>query len=146
MNEQDALELAQVIYALIVAKTPPSRRSQVISLLQLALIDIANRTPAHIVVTQLDQWDAIYPAAGDTPQAIVEGFEEAERMLLAKLDALKPKQRLIAAIDAASGAGVAFAPAVAIDEISPYDQRWLAIARTDIERGFMALRRAITGD
>ena len=24
-----------------------------------------------------------------------------------------------------------------------YDQRWLAIARTDIERGFMALNRAI---
>lgn len=144
MNEQDALELAQVIYALIVAKTPPSRRSQVISLLQLALIDIANRTPAHIVVTQLDQWDAIYPAAGDTPQAIVEGFEEAERMLLAKLDALKPKQRLTAAIDP-SGKVLSAAPAIVADELSPYNQRWLAIARTDIERGFMALRRAVQG-
>ena len=61
------------------------------------------------------------PVAGYQPQSeanveLVNGFKRLEEQLLREIDAM---------------------------HIDAYDQRWLAIAQTDLQKGFMALNRAV---
>lgn len=70
------------------------------------------------------------PVSGYRPQSdeavrLVNEFKADEERLLRKLDALREKNLL----DRESPA--------------PYDPRWLAIARTNLAQGFMALNRAV---
>lgn len=67
------------------------------------------------------------PVEGYTPQsdakvALVNEFKQDEERLLRKLDALKGSF---------------------MQTDSQYDQRWLALARTHFQEGFMALNRAV---
>lgn len=69
------------------------------------------------------------------PQAkvdLVNGFKQDEERLLRKIDAMTPPTGTLAARYAVENG------------ISPkFDQRWLAIARSHFEQGFMALNRAV---
>lgn len=65
------------------------------------------------------------PVAGYRPQSqqaidMVNAFKDVEEQLLRSIDLMR---------DGVDG--------------EPYDQRWLAIARTNLEQGFMALNRAV---
>lgn len=73
------------------------------------------------------------PVAGYRPQsdeavAIVNDHKQLEEILLRRLDALRD-MRTKAVIETL--------------ERPAFDQRWLAIARTHFEEGFMALNRAV---
>lgn len=69
------------------------------------------------------------PVKGYAPQtdekvALVNRFKEIEERLLREIDALvKPK--------------------ATPEEVGAYDLRWLAIARTHFQEGFMALNRSV---
>lgn len=134
MNEQDALELATRFYD-IARSSPEGRKSQVVSIIQIAIYD-ARRYGAYPAISGFD--DRLMQAQATEPPSMVEGFNAVEAALLAKLNALKPKRTVRAG---EHGEAIEGPP-----EPTAFDQRWLAIARTDIERGFMALRRAITGE
>lgn len=84
------------------------------------------------------------PVAGYTPQpdakvALVNEFKADEERLLRKLDALSAAWLDSDGVVHESKTGVTFmsmgGPA--------YDQRWLAIARSHFEQGFMALNRSV---
>ena len=63
-----------------------------------------------------------YTAQPDEKVALVNEFKADEERLLRKLDALQRQ---------------------AIPEDFPHDGRWLSIARTHFQEGFMALNRAV---
>lgn len=73
-----------------------------------------------------------YQPQSDDKVALVNRFKEMEERLLRELDALKP-------VDV-HGNGLS---PHAVERLSPYDQRWTAIARTHFQEGFMALNRAV---
>ena len=73
------------------------------------------------------------PVSGYTPQsdakvALVNSFKEDEERLLRKLDAISAQTFHLPKTD-----GTVSAP----------DHRWIAIARTHFQEGFMALNRAV---
>lgn len=68
-----------------------------------------------------------YQPQSDAKVAIVNQFKQDEERLLRELD------KLAAADIAASERS----------ELAPYDPRWLAVARTHFQEGFMALNRAV---
>lgn len=81
-----------------------------------------------------------YTAQPDAKVALVNEFKADEERLLRKLDELAKGQRLQATENGYTGpGGLIQADVVGLD----VDQRWLAIARTDFQRAFMALNRAV---
>lgn len=80
-----------------------------------------------------------YTAQPDAKVALVNEFKADEERLLRKLDALASSWADSDGAIHTSPTGIVFqsqgGPA--------YDQRWLAIARTHINEGFMALNRAV---
>lgn len=84
------------------------------------------------------------PVQGYTPQsdakvALVNEFKQDEERLLRKLDAMASSWADSDGAIHTSPTGIVFqsqgGPA--------YDQRWIAVARTHFQEGFMALNRAV---
>lgn len=85
------------------------------------------------------------PVAGYTPQpdakvALVNEFKADEERLLRKLDALTRENVGKPIVPGGSEGRVLSGE---VDGRLPYDPRWLAIARTHFQEGFMALNRAV---
>lgn len=68
-----------------------------------------------------------YQPQSDAKVAIVNQFKQDEERLLRKIDAMSSGQ----------------ASAQQLDWPGLYDPRWIAIARTHFQEGFMALNRAV---
>lgn len=80
-----------------------------------------------------------YTAQPDAKMALVSRFKEMEERLLRELDAL-------ASSWADSDGAIHTSPTGVVLQSQggpAYDQRWLAIARTHFQEGFMALNRAM---
>ncbi len=69
-----------------------------------------------------------YTAQPDAKVALVNRFKEMEERLLREVDAITVKP-------GPAGFGLDLTP--------PNDQRWIAVARTHFQEGFMALNRAV---
>lgn len=81
-----------------------------------------------------------YTAQPDAKVALVNEFKADEERLLRKLDRLAaPRAKLSSDKPLSPGEWAE----VEIDPIPEVDGRWLAIARTHFQEGFMALNRAV---
>lgn len=76
-----------------------------------------------------------YQPQSDDRIALVNEFKQDEERLLRKIDVLR---RLRTGIAAAP-----IADTNVVDRSHEYDQRWLSIATTHFQQGFMALNRAV---
>lgn len=85
-----------------------------------------------------------YTIQSDAKIALVNEFKQDEERLLRKIEALE-KQTLGQQMPAAHAAdpGVLVLSGYVTLPDSPYDPRWLSIARTHFQEGFMALNRAV---
>lgn len=72
-----------------------------------------------------------YTAQSDEKVALVNEFKADEERLLRKMERMAPENWL--------------RPGTADndDPVGRYDQRWIAVARTHFQEGFMALNRAV---
>lgn len=122
MTEEDILDTARALYTLangehIGGKTQAIARIQIV-LQQMVDAERLTSNPAKV---------SGYTAQPDARVALVNEFKADEERLLRKLDGLVRKELV---------EGTLFTN-------ENIDQRWLAIARTDFQRAYMALNRAV---
>ena len=125
MTEDDVLDTAKALYAMahgehIGGKTQAVARMQIV-LQQMVDAERLTSNPAKV---------SGYTAQPDAKVALVNEFKADEERLLRKLDALLEFP------------GVHNVPTDG-DPVKRYDARWIAIARTHFQEGFMALNRAV---
>lgn len=134
MTEEDILDTARALYTLangehIGGKTQAVARIQIV-LQQMVDAERLTSNPAKV---------SGYTAQPDAKVALVNEFKADEERLLRKLDEL-------ASTWADSDGAIHKSPTGIIFQSQggpAYDQRWLAVARTHFQEGFMALNRAV---
>lgn len=75
----------------------------------------------------------------DNQHTLIKGYRDLSKDEIALINAVKEKEREILALIAQMQG----APTTIFSALEPPDPRWLAIGKTQIELGFMALIRSV---
>lgn len=136
-QDQRTLSLAQACYE-IASTIQSGGRAQAVSKIQVILnqmLDAASLSSHPSNATGTAAAIAGYTKQTDAKVALVNEFKQDEERLLRKLDAVAEEGRSTDVEHKGTVVGKTVLPV--------HDPRWLAIARTHLQEGFMALNRAV---